>query len=259
MIRHLDFSFYSFSGKRLLLHNSYHRELCEILSSPERSLAPISGGRGKTYIFRFAGGSGVVRYCKRGGLLPRLSSEMYLLANRPLREFQIHGYLFEQGLDVPEPLGVLWERHGLSFSGAVVTRWIDAQDLRGFLLSHSGDSVSVLQRVGESIRRMHEAGVYHADLNVGNLLVGNDTVYIIDFDNARRIERLGNRLRFRNLLRLRRSLDKCGFPRAHFDVICRGYGVARIPRWLDAAYILKGFLSNLLMGRRRTALPAHDA
>nr|AIA86950.1 CAZy families GT30 protein [uncultured Idiomarina sp.] len=57
---------------------------------------------------------------------------------------------------------------------------------------------------------MHEAGVWHADLNAHNILL--DTAgqpWLIDFDRARDYgEPLAHQLRVANMQRLRRSLEK---------------------------------------------------
>ena len=68
------------------------------------------------------------------------------------------------------------------------------------------------RRVGGCIRRFHDAGVYHADLNAHNILLGSgppvaDEVYLIDFDRG---ERRAAEAAWQqaNLQRLMRSLEK---------------------------------------------------
>jgi tRNA A-37 threonylcarbamoyl transferase component Bud32 len=110
---------------------------------------------------------------------------------------------------------------------------------------------------------MHEYGVYHADLNARNILVGRDGVYVIDFDNARVSTAPARRSASaavpvagaRNLLRLRRSIDKLGLPERTFDLICEGYGVTTLPIWLARLYRWKGALSDLVSGRVRSHAP----
>ena len=72
---------------------------------------------------------------------------------------------------------------------------------------------TALHAVAESIRTMHRQGVYHADLNLKNILLrveaGGVTSYIIDYDKAKLF--LGNlpaALAERNLARLWRSARK---------------------------------------------------
>ena len=65
------------------------------------------------------------------------------------------------------------------------------------------------------LQGMHRAGLYHADLNLKNILVQiterGVNSYVIDLDRARVIKPLGSRMRIRNLVRLYRSLDKQGY------------------------------------------------
>ncbi|MFH1450197.1 MAG: glycosyltransferase, partial [bacterium] len=62
------------------------------------------------------------------------------------------------------------------------------------------------------IKKMHEVGVYHKDLNLKNILIQNKEnqieIFIIDFDKACLKKRLTERQRKRNLLRLNRSVEK---------------------------------------------------
>jgi 3-deoxy-D-manno-octulosonic acid kinase len=59
------------------------------------------------------------------------------------------------------------------------------------------------------IRRFHEAGVHHADLNCYNILISNSRLYLIDFDRGR-LESANSRWRWKekNLARLHRSIIK---------------------------------------------------
>jgi 3-deoxy-D-manno-octulosonic acid kinase len=66
------------------------------------------------------------------------------------------------------------------------------------------------------VRRFHDLGVCHADLNVHNILLSEDGVYLVDFDRCQL--RGGGLWRDANLVRLRRSLEKLtwGLPPERF-------------------------------------------
>ncbi len=175
--------------------------------------------------FDFSGGSAVIRPCRRGGAIRHIVQDAYLLSNRPLRELRVHAYLYERGVAVPEPLGVCWERRGLWFRGCVATREVDAVDLLEYLTEPPADCAQILEQAGRLVREMHDQGVYHADLQIRNILVSPEHAYIIDLDKARRSTRVSPSKRERNLSRLRRSFVKNSLSLEFFQAICRGYGV----------------------------------
>jgi len=108
-------------------------------------------------------------------------------------------------------------------------------------------------RCGAVIRRMHDLGVFHADLQVENLLVGDSAVHIIDFDNATIKPVVTRAARSRNLLRLKRSFEKRGLPLEAFELILGGYAREKPPQWLETLYALKNTASDALSSPRRRA------
>jgi 3-deoxy-D-manno-octulosonic acid kinase len=210
-----------------------------------------SRGRGAVYCFPLADGSGILRPYRRGGVVRLVFKDAYLFVNRPRREWDVHVFLFEKGFPVPEPLGVVWERSGVVYRGAIATRWVGAVDILEFSREDPEEAPSICRQIGETIRRMHDLGVYHADLQVKNILVRRDNreVLFIDFDNARRGNRLSAIARARNLLRLRRSCAKNGMAAEAFAAIQRGYGMNTFPWWLDRLYRIKGSVSDAAAGR----------
>jgi 3-deoxy-D-manno-octulosonic acid kinase len=220
----------------------FERAGCEAVSSH---------GRGAVYRFPFTDGLGILRPYRRGGAARLILNDSYLFVNRPRQEWDVHGYLFDRGFPVPEPLGVVWERSGVIYRGAFATRWVDALDILEFSREDPEEAPSIYRQIGETIRRMHDLGVYHADLQVKNILVRRDNreVLFIDFDNARRGNRLSAIARARNLLRLRRSCAKNGMPPEMFAAIQQGYGMNTFPWWLDRLYRIKGSVSDAAAGR----------
>jgi 3-deoxy-D-manno-octulosonic acid kinase len=199
--------------------------------------------------FDFSGGTAVIRPCRRGGFIRRMVEDRYFLSNRPLHELRVHTYLHEQGVAVPEPLGVCYERRGVWFRGCMATREVHATDLLEYLVASPADPEQSLHEVGKLVCEMHDQGVYHADLQIRNILVGAEHAYIIDFDKARRSTKVSRFQRARNLLRLRRSFTKNALPLTLFDIVCRGYGIERLPRSLERLYQAKGAVSDAMSGR----------
>lgn len=205
-------------------------------------------GRGALLRFRYENGWGVIRKYYRGGIVRHVLKDAYILHNRPARELRLHHYLFEQGLSVPMPLGACWERRGPCFRGAIATHQLEAPSLLERLRATPGSLDRTLRQCGCVIRQMHGLGVFHRDLQVRNILAGDNAVYLIDFDNARLRRNVPPLHRARNLLRLRRSFEKNHLPDDHFLLLCDGYGDTPIPRWLSRLYQLKGASSDLIFG-----------
>ena len=85
---------------------------------------------------------------------------------------------------------------------------------------------------------------------MGNyFLVSGDTVYLIDFDNARRYRTISQHKINQNLLRLRRSMQKNLAKPEYFSLICEGYGEFSAPRWMSGLYRLRGWISDAASGR----------
>jgi 3-deoxy-D-manno-octulosonic acid kinase len=240
-----------FEAKRLIVRDGEHGPVSHMLLASQTDAQGEHAGRGRVRYYRYGGKEAVVRRCLRGGLVRVLLEDSYLFYNRPLAEFRVHAAAFERGLPVPDPLGVLWERRGISFRGALVTRVFNGVEL-GDQIRASGADENVLREVGKTIRALHDGGMYHADLQTGNILVRGTEVRIIDLDNAKLKMKLGNLARARNLLRLRRSIKKQDLPVSCFDAILSAYGPVRLPFWLRAAYSIRGFFSDLFR-RKRTS------
>ncbi len=174
--------------------------------------APAVGraGRGGAVLVEIAGHAGVLRHYRRGGLVERWLGDRYpwtgLEATRAFGEWRLLARLYGQGLPVPRPLAARVCRQGLFWRGDLITERIPgAESLAEWLIT---DPPAVdWAAAGRCIRRFHEAGVYHADLNAHNLLLdARGGAWWVDLDRGR-IRRPG-RWRQANLRRLARSLRK---------------------------------------------------
>jgi len=181
-----------------------------------RGAEVVGSGRGSAWRMELPGGLRVVvRLYRRGGLVARFVRETYLGARpRPLHELAVTVEARRRGVPAPEVLGARVEG-GLVYRGALVTAEVpDARTLIDALRDAPGarERCALAGRAGSAVARLHDAGVYHADLNLTNLIVASASVpdvVVIDFDRARvGAGPLGARGRRRNLSRLARSLAK---------------------------------------------------
>jgi len=169
-------------------------------------------GRGSAWFIDAPFGAVVLRKYLRGGWAAKLSHAGYFFTtaerSRPFREFNLLASLNELGLPVPRPLAALCEHHGFFSGGALMTARIGGAQTLAELLPGEKSSGELWSDVGKCIRRFHQAGVWHADLNARNILLdAQSRVFLIDFDRARFTS--GKAIDGKsNLARLNRSLVK---------------------------------------------------
>jgi 3-deoxy-D-manno-octulosonic acid kinase len=169
-------------------------------------------GRASVLLLKTEFGPAVLKQYLRGGWAARVSRHHYVFSgferSRPMMEFKILEQLSAAGLPVPEPLAAICRRDGKFYSGWLMTRRImDAEPLADRVAIRRGDPV-MWRKTGACIRRFHEFGLVHADLNARNILVGEgDVIHLVDFDRSR-IRKGDSRAFAVNLRRLHRSLQK---------------------------------------------------
>jgi len=174
---------------------------------PSKAQVVPSGGRAAAWFIQLSPFEAVLRQFRRGGLMRHLVRDRYiwtgLAHTRSFAEFDLLRQMWLAGLPVPRPLGAAVWREGLTYRAAMLTQRIpNAQPLA---LRHEP---SVWHEAGRVIAQMHQFGVWHADLNVFNLLVdAHDQVWIIDLDRGRRAG-LTDVQRAENLSRMLRSVRK---------------------------------------------------
>ncbi|WP_150914419.1 3-deoxy-D-manno-octulosonic acid kinase [Marinobacter halotolerans] len=177
----------------------------------DRASPVTTGGRGSAWFIRSEVGDLVLRHFCRGGIPGRFIRRDYVFtgrdAVRSVAEFRLLHELFHRNFPVPEPVAAGFSRRALLlYRAALIIRRIpDATPLSDFTdLAHR----QTWREAGGCVRRFHDAGVFHADLNCMNILVA-DQVYLIDFDRGRIMPGQSNDAwKAANISRLERSVNK---------------------------------------------------
>jgi 3-deoxy-D-manno-octulosonic acid kinase len=175
--------------------------------------APLSqgGGRGATRLASVEGTDVVLRRVRRGGLLRTLLPDRFLSVARSLREAAALDRLHALGIG-PRCLGVEADGRFLVALTVATEHLASARDLRALGALAPAQALMAARVVGETVRRMHDAGVGHPDLNVTNILVAREgglRAFVVDLDGAILSDGpVPDRERAREILRLCRSLDK---------------------------------------------------
>lgn len=170
-----------------------------------------ASGRGSAIFVRYDGETWVLRHYHRGGFMARFINDFYfwqgLDRTRAFREWRLLAELYEDGLPVPRPIAARVIRSGLTYRADILTAYLDNTRSVDSIL-RAGEVLGDRWRViGSTLRRFHDHGVDHSDLNVRNILLDDDgRVYLIDFDKG--CMRQPGSWKQSNLKRLQRSLRK---------------------------------------------------
>jgi len=191
-------------------------------------------GRGTTYFIQWHDMACVLRHYHRGGWMARWNRDRYwwrgVALTRAWCEWYLLQQMYAQDLPVPQPVAAHVKHEGLFYRADLITRRIDnAHALSSILndddLCQQYPRQSLWSAVGATIRRFHNAGIYHADLNAHNILLDSEEkCFLIDFDKG---EQRPPRLDWQqaNLKRLHRSLLKLLHQNAGFHFNDNDWGV----------------------------------
>jgi 3-deoxy-D-manno-octulosonic acid kinase len=192
------------------------------------ALTELAGGRGSIHFIDDGRRQWALRRYLRGGVPALVSRGRYLYCGeertRSFRELRLLDSLRRRGLPVPVPVAAIYRRAFLSYVAELITvRIVGARSLSDLLAAGAMDD-ACWAAIGRCLRRFHDMGVHHADLNAQNILLDQEgKVWVLDFDRGR--ERAPGAWRERALGRLARSLAKIGVARAEWQ---GGFALLRI-------------------------------
>lgn len=185
------------------------------------SITGSADGRGTTHFIHHQGFDFVLRRYRRGGLIRHVSRDKFVFTGiqntRPWQELTLHSYMLSKELPVPTAVAGKVTRIGPWYTADLLSLRIPhAQDLHQCLLANVVNEKQ-WHKTGEVIAQLHNAQVYHHDLNIHNIMMDADNkIWIIDFDKCG--IRQGDKWKAQNLARLQRSLNKelGKYPHYHF-------------------------------------------
>ncbi|GAL22037.1 3-deoxy-D-manno-octulosonic acid kinase [Vibrio maritimus] len=168
-------------------------------------------GRGTTWFVQTDTLAAALRHYRRGGLFGKLVKDQYWFSGweqtRCYQEFQLLHTLIDAGVNVPRPIAARAVKTGLYYRADLITEKVyNARDLVAMLEEGPLPS-EMYQKIGQEIRKMHDAQVNHTDLNIHNILIDDSNdVWLIDFDKCH--QQNGNDWKQANYDRLKRSFEK---------------------------------------------------
>lgn len=168
--------------------------------------------------------------------MAKVSTDKFLFKGiaktRCYEELSVLQHLLKAKVNVPAPIAGRVRRSGLFYSADIITALIDnATELHEILQTRAVD-VDVWQAIGVQIKKMHNAQVFHGDINVKNVMLSENaqvpTVHLLDFDKCE--IRHGEHWKQANVLRFKRSLLKqlskietYYYNSDHWDALLSGY------------------------------------
>ncbi len=175
------------------------------------TVSELAGGRGSIVFITAGERRWALRRYLRGGLPAKLSREHYLYLGeertRSFAELRLLAALQARGLPVPAPVAAGYQRRGLAYVAWLLTERLPSIGTLTELLLQGAMSDAQWSAIGRCLRRFHDAGVQHADLNANNILLGAaGEVWVLDFDRGR--QREAGPWSAQVLRRLARSLAK---------------------------------------------------
>jgi len=170
-----------------------------------------SAGRGNTMIVGQGEQEFVLRHYIRGGLPGRVVRDSYVwLGERQTRafaEWYLLAKIVKLGLPVPRPAAARSSRAGLIYRADLLTVRIPGIQSLADRISAAPGGPPFWVGLGRGIRKFHDAGIFHADLNAYNVQVDqSDRLYLLDFDRGKILQ--AGVWQQKNLARLHRSLKK---------------------------------------------------
>lgn len=209
----------------------------------ENAILGVAEGRGSTLFIQYQELQLALRQYLRGGLFGKIIKSHYLFRSwqrtRAFQEFELLIFLQTHHAPTPVPIIARAVKRGLIYSADIITlRISNAKNLCDYLKSQPLDEDGY-RKIGQAIRFIHDLNVNHTDLNINNILIDEQRcVWIIDFDNCRRMNKDGW-WKKRNLSRLKRSFYKehkrnhIQWQPADWDSLSSGYFIDPQPVLID--------------------------
>ncbi|HBN26641.1 MAG TPA: hypothetical protein DD405_04135 [Desulfobacteraceae bacterium] len=165
----------------------------------------------------------VIKHYTHGGFTRIFNKDIFWGKPRPLKELFFVEKIISLNIPTYEILALIIDKMPFFFYRAdLITKELsNGVDLKTYFenLSTKQDKTrikekrEVIKSVAGVIRKMHSAGIYHADLHLKNIIIKKNInspplPYIIDFDNSSIKRKLSFKKKLKNLFRFHRYIDK---------------------------------------------------
>jgi 3-deoxy-D-manno-octulosonic acid kinase len=138
----------------------------------------------------------IFRHYSHGGLLRFITRDLYLFGSRSFQELALTEEIRSSGIGTVQPVGAIHRCFLTPFYRAYLLSLEipGAKDMVHYLQDigpqPAGETLmakrKIIRSAGLLLRKFHQAGFFHADLQLKNLLVTDGKVLLIDLDRSYR-------------------------------------------------------------------------
>ena len=159
-----------------------------------------------------------------------------LLPSKAMKEWNVSLGFRTKGVRIPAPVGVMERRRwGFLKESLYISEAIeDTQTLMDFFVERFGggdlegreDKRGIVRLLGDTVRRFHDGGLFHADLQAGNFLIKkreDRELYVIDLHRARVRKNLSGRQRLWDIAKFFYSLNSM-LDQGDKEIFLQAYG-----------------------------------
>lgn len=156
------------------------------LTDPGSALKTLHWGRNYLYLSRMEGIDVVVKQFRHDRLRSRLDRK--LKGSKAERSWRVAQALLAAGILTPEP--VMWIESADEAGPALyVCRFLDGATEARYLLraANAGQEFPnwLLEELGKTARKLHDAGFWFRDFTSGNVLIRGGELYLVDLNRTR--------------------------------------------------------------------------
>jgi tRNA A-37 threonylcarbamoyl transferase component Bud32 len=156
------------------------------LADPASALKTLHWGRNYLYLSRFERIDVVVKQFRHDRLRPRLDRK--LKGSKAERSWRVAQALLAAGILTPEPVMRI-ESVDEAGPALYVSRFLDGATEARYLLraANAGNEFPdwLLEELGKTARKLHDAGFWFRDFTSGNVLIRDGALYLVDLNRTR--------------------------------------------------------------------------
>ncbi len=208
------------------------KEYLEVIPDSFQGLGyELHSGRNELRVIIVKGQLMVVKYFKRITWANRLIYST-VRKSKARRSFENSLRLLSLGISTPEPIAYIdIYENGLLSKSFYICLFADYLPVKDLFYQPLAESEEGLKAFARFTYKLHQAGIYHNDYNLGNVLFDQEGVFydfsLID-NNRMSFSKYSKQRGFKNLQRLQLPLDKAGIVGVEYARVSQSEGLSSL-------------------------------